>query len=128
MHWRQEGAQVLRGRAVAPNAVQFGAVAGQPSTRRELGRGLHARPHDHLKAAKERLATVIAIGTSAIIHLFVFIGGIQLYHWAEEEEKRERLMVIHRVPEAPPDEPRPSAPAPARRQASMIRRAGTRPP
>jgi hypothetical protein len=69
------------------------------------------------KTRKERLATVIAIGASALIHLFVFIGGIQLYRWAEEEERRERLMVVHRVPEAPPEEPRPSAPAPSRPQA-----------
>lgn len=68
------------------------------------------------KTRQERLATVIAIGASALIHIFVFIGGLQLYRWAEQEEQRDRLMVVHRIPEAPPQEPRPSAPAPARPQ------------
>jgi hypothetical protein len=46
------------------------------------------------KTRRERLATVIAIGASVFIHIFVFIGGIQIYQWAEEEEKREKLMVV----------------------------------
>jgi len=69
------------------------------------------------KTRKERLTTVIAIGISILVHLSVFLGGLQLYQWAEEEEKRERLMVIRRIQEGFPDAPRESAPASGRRQA-----------
>jgi len=49
------------------------------------------------KTRRERLATVIAIGASAFFHIFVFIGGIQIYQWAEEEKEREKLMVVRRI-------------------------------
>jgi hypothetical protein len=69
------------------------------------------------KTRRERLATVVAIGVSALFHLFVFIGGIQLYRWAEEEEKKEQLMVIQRIQEASPEPPRSAPPSPRRRPA-----------
>jgi hypothetical protein len=55
------------------------------------------------KTRKERLTTVIAIGISILVHLSIFLGGLQLYQWAEEEEKRELLMVIRRIQGRPSD-------------------------
>lgn len=84
------------------------------------------------KTRRERLATVIAIGASAFFHLFVIIGGLQFYRWAEEEEERERLMVIRRVVGTSPETaPQPSAPAPPRRQAppeGQVKEKGPEPP
>lgn len=83
------------------------------------------------KTRKERLATVIAIGASTFVHIFVIIGGFQLYKWSEEEEKRERLMVIRRIQETTPEPARSSQPAPARRQAppqGKVKEQGEKPP
>jgi len=70
------------------------------------------------KSRRERLATVIAIGASALFHLFILVGGIQFYHWVEEEEQKERLMVIRRIQGALPDPVRGSSPAPERQRQS----------
>jgi len=60
------------------------------------------------KTRKERLATVISIGVSALVHLFILVGGIQVYQWAEESEERERLMVVRLIQERSFDSVRPS--------------------
>jgi hypothetical protein len=83
------------------------------------------------KTRRERLATVIAIALSAFFHIFVFVGGIQLYRWAEEEEKKEQLMVIQRIQESSPDPVRASQPAPRRRAApaeASVKEEGQEPP
>ena len=83
------------------------------------------------KTRRERLATVIAIALSAFFHIFVFVGGIQLYRWAEEEEKKEQLMVIQRIQESAPDRDSTSPPAPRRRAVpaeSSVKEEGAEPP
>lgn len=83
------------------------------------------------KTRRERLATVIAIAASAFFHIFVFLGGIQFYRWAEEEEKKEQLMVIQRIQDSSPEPVRASQPAPRRRAApaeSSVKEEGQEPP
>jgi hypothetical protein len=64
----------------------------------------------------ERLATVVAVIGAVLIHLVALFGWGQLSRWAQEERKKERLMVIRRVREvAPPREAIPEPPG--RRQA-----------
>jgi hypothetical protein len=60
------------------------------------------------KTRKERLATVISIGVSALVHLFILVGGLQVYQWAEEGEERERLMVVRLLQDGISDSVRPS--------------------
>ena len=62
----------------------------------------------------ERLATVIAIAGAVLVHVVVLLGWGRLSRWTQEEEKKERLMVIRRVRDlAPPSE---SVPAPPRQR------------
>ena len=46
------------------------------------------------KTRRERLATVIAIGASAFFHLFIIIGGIQVYQWSEQEELKDKIFEV----------------------------------
>ncbi len=84
------------------------------------------------KTRRERLATVITIGASALIHILVIVGGFHFYRWVEEEEQRERLMVVRRVMDTSGETtPRPSGPAAPRRQAppeGAVKEKGPEPP
>lgn len=83
------------------------------------------------KSRGERLATVIAIGASALFHLFVLVGGIQFYHWVEEEEQKERLMVIRRIQETSPEPARASRQVSQRRPSqpdAQVKEEGPEPP
>jgi hypothetical protein len=82
------------------------------------------------KTRRERLATVITLIASALIHIFLFLGGVQFYKWAEEEERKERLMTIQRVTEVPRKAIRKSQPPPGRVQApdSEVKEKGDDPP
>ena len=84
------------------------------------------------KTRRERLATVITLGVSALIHILVIVGGVHFYRWVEEEEQRERLMVVRRVMDTSRDtSPQPSAPAPPRRQSppeGRVKEKGPEPP
>lgn len=53
----------------------------------------------------ERLATVIAIAGAVLVHLVVLLGWGRLSRWTQEEEKKERLMVIRRVRDLTPPPP-----------------------
>jgi hypothetical protein len=46
---------------------------------------------------KERLVTVIAIIGAVLVHLVALFGWGRIYQWTQEEQKKERLMVIRRV-------------------------------
>jgi len=59
----------------------------------------------------ERLVTVIAVIGAVLVHLLVIFGWGRMYQWAQEEQKKERLMVIRRVSDvAPPRETIPARP------------------
>lgn len=62
----------------------------------------------------ERLVTVIAIAGAVLIHVVVIFGWGRIYRWTQEEQKKERLMVIRRVRDIEP--PRETIPAPRSRQ------------
>jgi len=51
---------------------------------------------------KERLVTVIALIGALLVHLLAIFGWGRLYQWSQEEQKKERLMVIRRVSEIGP--------------------------
>jgi hypothetical protein len=60
------------------------------------------RPSDHRLTLEERVAVVVAIAVAVGVHLAVFLGGSGLSHLAQQETKRERLMVIRQVREVTP--------------------------
>ncbi len=60
----------------------------------------------------ERLVAVIAIIGAVVVHFVVLFGWGRLYQRAQEEQKKERLMVIRRVRDIAP--PRETVPAPPR--------------
>ena len=60
---------------------------------------------------KERLATVIAVIGAVLVHLLALFGWGRFYQWAQDEQKKERMMVIRRVRDITPRE---SIPAPPR--------------
>jgi hypothetical protein len=70
-------------------------------------------PESQLTRA-ERLATVIAIAGAVLVHLVVILGGGRLARWTQEEQKKERLMVIRRVRDITP--PRETTPEPPRQR------------
>jgi hypothetical protein len=82
------------------------------------------------KTRRERLATVITLIASALIHIFLFVGGIQFYRWAEEEERKERLMTIQRITEMPRRAIRKSLPPPGQTRApeTEVKEEGPDPP
>lgn len=82
------------------------------------------------KTRSERLATVITLIASALVHIFLFVGGVQFYKWAEEEEKKERLMTIQRIAETPRRATRKSLPPPGQTQApeTAVKEEGPDPP
>jgi len=59
----------------------------------------------------ERLVTVIAIIGAVLVHVAAIFGWGRFFQWAQDEQKKERLMVIRRVRDITPRE---SAPAPPR--------------
>ncbi len=81
----------------------------------------------------ERLVTVIAVIGAVLVHLVALFGWGRIYQWTQEEQKKERLMVIRRVRDiAPPRETvsRPAAPGsppPKGRSAARNRRPRPRP-
>jgi hypothetical protein len=82
------------------------------------------------KTRSERLTTVITLIASALIHIFLFVGGVQFYRWAEEVEKKERLMIIQRITEVPRKAIRKSKPPPGQTRApeSDVKEQGEEPP
>ncbi|HWR98256.1 MAG TPA: hypothetical protein VN317_07505, partial [Candidatus Methanoperedens sp.] len=62
----------------------------------------------------ERLATVVAITGAVLVHLVIILGWGRLSRWTEEEQKKERLMVIRRVRDIAP--PPDSVPTPQRQR------------
>ena len=77
------------------------------------------------KTRKERLATVITLGVSALIHILFIVGAVHFYRWVEEDQDRERLMVVRRVM----DTSRETSPRPRPGAGSTVRprpRNGTR--
>ena len=59
---------------------------------------------------KERLVTVIALIGALLVHLLAIFGWGRMYQWSQEEQKKERLMVIRRVRDiGPPRETIPAA-------------------
>lgn len=62
---------------------------------------------------KERLVTVIALIGALLVHLLAIFGWGRMYQWAQEEQKKERLMVIRRVRDIGP--PRETIPQPRQR-------------
>ena len=60
----------------------------------------------------ERLVTVIAIIGAVLVHVVAIFGWGRIHQWAQEEQKKERLMVIRRVRDISP--PRETVPAPLR--------------
>jgi len=60
----------------------------------------------------ERLVTVIAIIGAVLVHVVAIFGLGRIYQWTQEEQKKERLMVIRRVRDIAP--PRETIPAPPR--------------
>jgi len=60
----------------------------------------------------ERLVTVIAIIGAVLLHVAAIFGWGRIYQWAQEERKKERLMVIRRVRDIAP--PRDTVAAPPR--------------
>jgi hypothetical protein len=64
----------------------------------------------------ERLVTVIAIIGAVLLHVVVIFGWGRFYRWTQEEQKKERLMVIRRVRDiTPPRETLPTPPLQRRR-------------
>jgi len=63
---------------------------------------------------KERLVTVIAVIGAVLVHLVVVFGWGRIYRWTQEEQKKERLMVIRRVRDVAP--PRETLSEPARQR------------
>ncbi|MHB8834877.1 MAG: hypothetical protein ACYC9Y_04120 [Candidatus Methylomirabilia bacterium] len=61
---------------------------------------------------RERLVTVIAVLGAVVVHVVAIFGWGRIYQWTQEEQKKERLMVIRRVRDITP--PRETIPAPAR--------------
>ncbi len=82
------------------------------------------------KTRSERLATVITLIASVLVHTFLFVGGVQFYKWVEEEEKKERLMTIQRITEMPRKAVRRSQPPPGQTQAPKtdVKEEGPDPP
>ncbi len=82
------------------------------------------------KTRSERLATVITLIASVLVHTFLFVGGVQFYKWVEEEEKKERLMTIQRITEMPRKAVRRSQPPPGKTQAPKtdVKEEGPDPP
>jgi uncharacterized membrane protein YgcG len=85
----------------------------------------------------ERLATVVAIAGAVLVHFVVILGWGRLSRWTQEEQKKERLMVIRRVrdiaptPNLPPQPPRqrlPQGPAGDDGAAPTGKRAAPPPP
>jgi uncharacterized membrane protein YgcG len=82
----------------------------------------------------ERLATVVAVAGAVLVHLVVILGWGRLSRWAQEEQKKERVMVIRRVRDiAPPSETPPErrqrlAPAPAGEEGAMQEKRKAAPP
>jgi len=68
----------------------------------------------------ERLVTVIALIGALLVHLVAIFGWGRMYQWSQEEQKKERLMVIRRVRDIGPS--RDTIPPPRPRQGP----AGTR--
>jgi hypothetical protein len=64
----------------------------------------------------ERLATVVAVIGAVLIHVVALFGWGRISRWAQEERKKERLMVIRRVREVMPQREAVPEP-PGRRQA-----------
>ena len=60
----------------------------------------------------ERLVTVIAIIGAVLVHVVAIFGWGRIFQWAQEERKKERLMVIRRVRDIEP--PRARIPEPPR--------------
>jgi hypothetical protein len=58
----------------------------------------------------ERLATVVAIAGAVLVHFVVILGWGRLSRWTQEEQKKERLMVIRRVRDVSPTPTAPPAP------------------
>lgn len=72
---------------------------------------------------KERLVTVIAIVSAVLVHLVALFGVGRMYRWAQQEQKKERLMVVRRVRDTAA--PRKTLPLPPPvRQAPAASRAG----
>lgn len=59
---------------------------------------------------KERLVSVIAVICAVLIHLIALFGWGRIYRWTQEEQKKERLMVIRRIREISPPLERPAEP------------------
>jgi len=84
----------------------------------------------------ERLATVVAVAAAVLVHLVVVLGWGRLSRWAQEEQRKERVMVVRRVrdiappPETPPETRQRQAPGPAREEdvAQTKRKAAPPPP
>jgi uncharacterized membrane protein YgcG len=60
----------------------------------------------------ERLVTVISVIAAVLVHVVAIFGWGRLYQWTQEEQKKERLMVIRRVRDIAP--PRDTVPPPLR--------------
>lgn len=72
----------------------------------------------------ERLVTVIAILGAVLVHLVALFGWGRIYQWAQEEKKKERLMVIRRVRDIAP--PRDTVPEPPRERPGQAGTEGRR--
>ena len=86
---------------------------------RQVARPQHLQPMSRINpegqiTRKERLVTVIAIIGAVLVHLVVVFGWGRIYRWTQEEQKKERLMVIRRVRDVAP--PRETIPAPPRQR------------
>lgn len=60
----------------------------------------------------ERLVAVIAVIGAVLVHVVAIFGWGRIYQWAQEEQKKERLMVIRRVRDIAPS--RETIPVPPR--------------
>lgn len=66
---------------------------------------------------RDRLATVLAVAGAVVVHVVLIFGWGRIYQWAEEVERKERLMVIRRVRELAPPRERPPEPSRPRQPA-----------
>lgn len=76
----------------------------------------------------ERLATVVAIAGAVVVHLVVILGWGRLSRWTQEEQKKERLMVIRRVRDIAPPPDMPPVPPRQRLAAGPAGEEGAAPP
>ncbi len=72
----------------------------------------------------ERLVTVIAVLGAVIIHVVALFGWGRFYRWAQEEKKKERLMVVRRMRDIAP--PRDVIPEPPRERSGQAGTEGRR--